>query len=527
MLKKILIFIILFIGLLNTTSGIYVSSKVEWLYAKVVLKIESKYDLVKQEKVLVWLKSKINSLKKQSKYKNNKKILSLLEQILYLNDKKIILIRKEIILEKIREEGSKKDVIKSSAITDKNLDIYEKEFELEKVRRQNIVWKYKYSSYFKNISYTKNNIFLENGIWKAYTFKTYSFFPEDSNITKKDLEYNGINLETDLLFVTNKNTLWFVKNPKKVILISDDLIKNIKNKYYFLEEVLDDMKNSLVSSYDYDFKKLKLISEKLTYNLSDSSKIWNIYNYVLNNTDYSKVIDFKDYRIFSWIETFKNNDWVCEWYAKMMVYMMMFAWYEDVEVIRWYVIDAQDFPDVWHAWVRVWDRYYDPTFDDPVWATENKKSKDYKYFDLPEDLFYTNRYNEDELPSYIRTLSLENREKLIVQNIYSISEKYKNSDYKLLKLIKFKKEHNIKYDEKITLNNFSKFLPKRTVSDFSFIQNWTKKQIVSLSFYNIDTFDLELLLEQLNYNLDWYYFFEWYDKDWKKTYRLGYNVVIR
>jgi len=64
-----------------------------------------------------------------------------------------------------------------------------------------------------------------------------------------------------------------VKNPKKVILISDDLIKNIKNKYYFLEEVLDDMKNSLVSSYDYDFKKLKLISEKLTYNLSDSSKI--------------------------------------------------------------------------------------------------------------------------------------------------------------------------------------------------------------------------------------------------------------
>jgi hypothetical protein len=66
-----------------------------------------------------------------------------------------------------------------------------------------------------------------------------------------------------------------------------------------LEEVLDDVKDSPVGSYDYDFKKLKLISEKITYNLSDTSKRKNIYNYILSNIDYSKVIDFKNYKIFS------------------------------------------------------------------------------------------------------------------------------------------------------------------------------------------------------------------------------------
>jgi len=30
------------------------------------------------------------------------------------------------------------------------------------------------------------------------------------------------------------------------------------------------------------------------------------------------------------------------------------------------VIDAADFPNIGHAWLRIDDKYYDPTFDDPV-----------------------------------------------------------------------------------------------------------------------------------------------------------------
>lgn len=49
-----------------------------------------------------------------------------------------------------------------------------------------------------------------------------------------------------------------------------------------------------------------------------------------------------------------------------MLYMLNYAGVHDVEVIRGHVIDAQDFPTIGHAWIRIGDRYYDPTFDDPI-----------------------------------------------------------------------------------------------------------------------------------------------------------------
>jgi hypothetical protein len=86
-----------------------------------------------------------------------------LNQILYLNDKKISLIRKEIILEKLEQdvlEKLKQDSI--SKIESTSLNTYEKVFKVEQERRKSIISKYDYTRYFKNISYTKNNIFLEN-----------------------------------------------------------------------------------------------------------------------------------------------------------------------------------------------------------------------------------------------------------------------------------------------------------------------------------------------------------------------------
>jgi hypothetical protein len=65
-----------------------------------------------------------------------------------------------------------------------------------------------------------------------------------------------------------------------------------------------------------------------------------------------------------------------------------------------------------------------------------------------------------------------------------------------------KKKYNFKYDEKITLENFDNILPKYLVDNFIFFKNGTKKQILKLQYYNIDDFDLELLLEQIDYNLD-------------------------
>ena len=209
-----------------------------------------------------------------------------------------------------------------------------------------------------------------------------------------------------------------------------------------------------------------------------------------------------------------------------MVYMLMFSWVTDVSVIRWYVIDAEDFPEVWHAWVKVWDHYYDPTFDDPLWATLDKKYNEYKYFNMPKDIFYTNRFNKNSLPENIKWLSIQGRKSIIQANLSNLYNKYKNSNYKLLRLIKIKKENNINYDEEITLDNFDKIIDLKIVNNFSFSDNWHKKIIKKLKYYELDWLNLENLLEQLEYNLDWKYFFLWYDKNWNSSYRLGYEVIF-
>ena len=509
MIKKIFIGFLLFVIIWSTNANsIQISPKIEEIYIKLVSKIENKYELDKQNTVLLSLGVKLLVFKNSSKYKNNQATQSVLEQFLYLNDKKILEIRKNIIIN--------------------NIDIYENKFKEEIRKNKAIIDKYSYSSYFKNISYTNNHIFLENWVWYTYNFKQYNFFPDDSTVNKNDLEHNGINLDLDLLFITDKWGLWFVKNPIKIKLISDYIIRDLKNKYYFLEEIKDDKRNIESIDYDNNFKILKELSEWLTSSSnSKEEKISIIYNYILTNTEYTKIIDLSDAKIFSWIEAFNNNSWVCEWYVKLMVYMLLFAWIDDSKVIRWYVIDAQDFPQIWHAWVKIDWSYYDPTFDDPIWAISDRISSEYKYFNLPKDLFYTNRYDEDKLPESIKNMNTNKIEELILTNLYNLYDKYKDKNYELLKLIKFKTDNWIDYKNKIDLTNLSNILPQYIVNNFSFKKNWLTKRISKLNFYELNNENIDELLEQLNYNLSWYYYFKWTDDSWIISYKLAYNVEFK
>ena len=510
MFKKILIVITIFLAWITDIEAITISSKIKWIYNSFVLKIENKYDLDKQNTFLSSFNTKLLEYKKSSKYKDNTSIQSALEQFLYLNDKKITEIRKKIILAKF-----------------KDINIYDIAYQEELSKNKSIIDKYSYSSYFNNISYTDNFIFLENWIWYTYIFDQYSYLPENSTVSKADFEFNNINLDTDLLFVTDKWSLWFARNPKKIKIISDNIIKDIENKYYFLEEIIDDKINIQNKDYDIDFKLLKDLSEWLTLGLkSEEEKIKSIYNYILSNTEYTKKIDFNDAKIFSWIETFNNNAWVCEWYVKLMTYMLLFSWINKSEVIRWYVIDAQDFPNIGHAWIKINWRYYDPTFDDPIWGLSDKEIGEYKYFNLPEDLFYVNRFNEDNLPENIKNMTSDEIQNYINIKLYNLYYKYENENYELFKLIKFKIDNSIGYDQKININNLWNILPEYLVDDFKFIEDWSTKHILRFNYYELNNENIEWLLEQLNYNIEWYYFFKWTDSNWILTYKLAYNVEI-
>jgi hypothetical protein len=90
---------------------------------------------------------------------NKIKIFKLKKKLLFENNKKSNTnIKKQLDNNNI-SNNKKED---NSLIYDKKEINYQREFKDEYQRRKNILNKYSYTNYFENISYTKNNIFLEN-----------------------------------------------------------------------------------------------------------------------------------------------------------------------------------------------------------------------------------------------------------------------------------------------------------------------------------------------------------------------------
>lgn len=492
MIKKIIINLTIIFSIITPTFS-YANEEVGvlaknwfWDYSK---KISLKYTNTQEIVFFKAFSEKVSELLSKKSFTN--------EQIKLISD--LIKLSNEYVfkLERFEAEKSRKIILKTNPIVNE----------------------------FKYISYNKENIFLENWIWYFYKFESYLSFPNWSEITKKDLDYNWINPETDLVFLKDDNKLWFVTNYTKVKLISDSIIYWITNKYSFLNEIKDD-KKKIVKDTDQIFLEIKNQAEKLSYLKNKEDKIKNIYAYILENIKYSESFSLSDYEIYSWTETFNNKEWVCEWYTKIFVYMSSFSWIWDVELIRWYVIDAQDFPEIWHAWIRIWDYYYDPTFDDPIGQKETREFKYYFYYKLAKDLFYTNRYNYNDINEEIKNLSKDQIQKLINSNIAPLVYKYKYSWYNILKPFILKLENNIELDKVLDINDLWKIIWEYEVNNFTFYKNWIKKSIKSLKYYKIDDSLVEDILKVLNYNTYWYYLFKWKLENWTYEYRLWYDLIF-
>lgn len=492
MLKKI--FITLFLVLLFIPSSLSASNNYDTLvnnwFNTFSNKIEKKYNIEGEILYFEWFTSKLNKL--LVKKKLNKAQISIVNNLIELSNEYIF-----------------------------NKNIFKNEFKSKQYFKNNIITKW-----FKNISYNSDNIFLDKWVWYSYNYDSHLKFPEWTNITNEDLIYNWINKNNNLVFLREDNTLWFVLNYKKIRLISEDLIYWVTKKYNFLKEIKND-KKKLNAQTDIYFKELKDISLKLTKWKSDNEKIKILYKYVLDNLKYTQPIVLSDYRIFSWIDTFKNNDGVCEWYVKMFLYMLNYAWISDVEAIRWYVIDAKDFPQIWHAWVRIWDKYYDPTFDDPIWAISTKKYYQYKYFALPYDLFYANRYDYNKIPTFLKEKSLSYRKNLVLKKTAPMVSKYKNSWYNLLKPFVLKLKYLIDINSKLNIENLKTIVEYYKVTNFQFLKDNKVKKITKLKYYIINNSNIEDLYEQLNYSFDWYYLFKWDLDNWNFEYRLAYDLNIK
>jgi hypothetical protein len=211
-----------------------------------------------------------------------------------------------------------------------------------------------------------------------------------------------------------------------------------------------------------------------------------------------------------------------------MWYMLMFAWIEDIELIRWFVINAPDFPKVWHAWLKIWDFYYDPTFDDPIGNTSPKKYDQYVYFKLPWDLFYTNRYDFKNLPEETKTKTPDELTTIVNKNLYNLISKYKDSWYNIMKYSLLLSKNWLSYSDKIDISSLKKMLITYDInwSDMTFTKAWKKTYIKKLKYYKLEDNTIDDLLKNINYDLSNKNIFKWIFSDWTYEYRLVYELEV-
>lgn len=397
-------------------------------------------------------------------------------------------------------------------------NIFTNDYSLEK--------KYSYEdiyNLFENKIELNKKYFLDNN-WNyiKYFYEKYVSFPDKYGLYLSDLKTNWISL-TQTLFVNDNWQYYFVKDFTKKKLISKSFIDNITNKDEFLFDIYDD--NKVISSdNELYLSQIKSFTQNIIKNATtDEQKVKKIYDWIVDNISYYDNLDDWNYKVYSWIETFKNRTGVCDWYTKLFQYMLSYAQINDVEIKRWFAFDNKEFPNFWHAWVRIWQDYYDPTFDDPIWKLD-WTVYDYNYYKIPKDLIYVNRFDWFDIPTYLKNLSLSDRKMLVQKRLYELYDNYKN--YNLLKKVKNKIELWYSYDETPTVSTLLDKKVVYEVNNFIFTYNNTQKQISSLNYYKLTDDNISLLMSKPDFDMKNSYLFKWYLDNWSFEYRIAYDVTF-
>jgi len=542
-IKIIIITLVFFI---NTTTSLAFKKDVDRVYNEFILKLENRFsDPNKRLQVLIKLNS--NLLKIKDKYPRQKEII---DYLLIINKKEIIALNRNInsnlegfILELIdrwykyievnssfefSENWTIKRIIFSNYYSpDKNnykyflndfkwgyLFFYDNSLFL--VDNYDIEKKYSYkelSNIFTNYMDYDDRFILEN--WKYYTYRysRFNFFNDNYWVYLSDLSRNNISKENSL-YIKKWDKYYFSNDYYKVDLISSELASIIENKQEFLYSVFDDNKfiqddyESIL--YEIKDKTFEIIKDKK----NDDEKILAIYDWLVDNMVYYN--NYTDWykEIFSWVHSFKNLTWVCDWYTKLFLYMLSFAWIKDVSIIRWWVFNVKDFPDFWHAWVKIGDKYYDLTFDNISNIQKNI------YFWLNYELMYLDRFEWRDLFLQYKDLSLEKRQEIALKNMFDIYDKYKNN--LLLTRVKNYKYLGLNYNEKPTLDILKEKMDFYNFSNYKNNDNWDIKKIKTFKFYNIDSENVSYFV---NSNIDLSNMKLFKFDNWE--YKLAYDIVYK
>ncbi|MCD5375142.1 hypothetical protein LR010_01680 [Candidatus Gracilibacteria bacterium] len=584
-MKKILLICLLFF--ISCPSLFAIDDRVEVAFTGFLEKIELKYSPSQQEVILQGLVSKLDVLKYDDKYSDLREIIDDIasltheelysiwlstntsqksQQIIELRDRKAfspdVLISElpssiEGLLSSSREfieTNSQREFVKSggfyrvtystyfpinssslSALKKKQgIVIYDadsssyrfiEEYELEKKLPYSELTT-KYLAFFTNDHKVKN----VGGAYYGFNFNKHNFYNDQYGVYQSQLDASGFGYEDTLLYQSDDGVYNFVSEYDSHLIADQDAVFGVAEKHLFLDYLREDSKFQS-SDISGELLQIRNISKSLTNGVSRQEGINNIYNWILSNVEYSQNINLSDQKIFSGIETFKNNSGVCTGYTKLSSYLFYFAGYHDVEVIRGHVIDAEDFPDIGHAWLRIGDLYYDPTFDDPVGAQTTKSPDQYKYFGLPRDIFYANRFEYGDMPELFKTASKSQIDQHIFNTLSNLIPKYQDnlSEYQVFAGIQFKNKYNISAGTTITPDILASKIGNYTVENdsFTFQKDGQTKQITHIKYYPLNNQNTESALDILGYDTNKLTLFNWQTSSGNREWRLGYELELR
>ena len=144
---------------------------------------------------------------------------------------------------------------------------------------------------------------------------------------------------------------------------------------------------------------------------------------------------------------------------------------------------------------------------------------------------YTNRFEYDRLPEYLRTASMQVRKDYIRAELLKIYPKYASqaSEFRVFDEIAFREKYNLSQTLPLTLTRLTTSIPYITVNseDFRYNDGTTTRQIQSLNFFTLTQANLNSLLEQIRYDFSKYQLMRWNLPDGTHEWRLGFNMIVR
>lgn len=212
----------------------------------------------------------------------------------------------------------------------------------------------------------------------------------------------------------------------KIKLFEDNIV--FSNKETFLIELSKEasMNMDKTSQFNKIIWDLVITAKSLKWS-TDEETIKNTYKYVTDHLEYS--LDSSDNSIHSWLLSYVNWVGVCDWYSRLFLYLLSINWVKNISAEEWYILP--EISDIWHSWIKIWDKYYDPTYDDPTWATTDVTT--FKYYWIPEDIMYVDRFN---LNKTSETDIRKSGDSKLLSDYYTrinmVYSKYKVSDYQIV-----------------------------------------------------------------------------------------------